>query len=164
MGGRCLGIDAAGVAAVGGQSIWPLGGARSEAARCALCPYACAPTKSQNVTEVSFGRWLGASHGRCGAGRGHERCRARRDPSSSPLCGARSAQRSAPRCWIHHEPGSGSNCWFRTCTTPRKRLCGAFFSCKPCFHSHTFAVEHFPPTFWMHQKRLWKRLLWCTGP
>ena len=32
------------------------------------------------------------------------------------------------------------------------------------FHLHTFAVEHFTPTFWMHQKRLWKRLLWCTGP
>jgi len=73
-------------------------------------------------------------------------------------------QRSAPRCWMHHEPGSGPNCSFRTCTTPRKRLCGAFFSCKPCFHLHTFAVEHSTPTFWMYQKRLWKRLLWCTGP
>jgi len=42
--------------------------------------------------------------------------------------------RSAPRCWIHNEPDSDSNCWFRTCTTPRERLCGAFFSsCKTCF-------------------------------
>ena len=78
--------------------------------------------------------------------------------------GGRPTQRSARRCWIHHEPDFDSNCSFKTCTTPRKRLCGAFFSCKTCFHLHTFAVEHFTPTFGMHQKRLWKRLLWCTGP
>jgi len=73
-------------------------------------------------------------------------------------------QRSSPRSWIHHEPGSDSHCSFRTCTTPRKRLCGAFFSCEPCFPLHTFAVEHSTPTFWMHQKRLWRRLPRCTGP
>jgi len=59
---------------------------------------------------------------------------------------------------------SPRNCSFKSCPTPRKRLCGALFSCKTCFDLHTFAVEHYTSTFWMHQKRLWKRLLWCTGP
>jgi len=28
---------------------------------------------------------------------------------------------------------------------------------------HTSVFEHFTPTFWMHQKRVWKRLPRCTG-
>jgi len=83
---------------------------------------------------------------------------------SAPPTGGAVTPRSAPHCWLHHEPCFGSNCWFRTCLTPRKRLCGALFSCLPWFRVHTSAFEQFSPTFGMHQKRLWKHLLRCTGP
>ena len=76
--------------------------------------------------------------------------------------------RSAPRCWMHQELVIHLNCSHDSCTIPRSDLCGAFFLSKTRENMHTFTSGHFAPNFWMHQKRLQKRLLllvanFCPG-
>jgi len=65
--------------------------------------------------------------------------------------GARVHRWCAPAQWTSLLEPPRARLWLKllvqNLATPGKRLYGAFFSCKPCFHLHTFVVEHFTPTF-----------------